>query len=134
MKLGKHSKAVKRLGPRYGKRTRERLAKVESMSKSTHKCPYCSYVAARRVAKGIFYCKKCNSKFTGKAYAPIKQKTVKQVKKEKVDFDDELFTKKASKKASKEEQAAKAPDKIEEDKSTSEAEETEAAGQENEQS
>ena len=34
MKRGKHSKAVKRLGPRYGKRTRERLAKVESMSKN----------------------------------------------------------------------------------------------------
>ena len=97
MKLGKHSKAVKRLGPRYGKRTRERLAKVETMSKANHKCPYCSYVTAKKVANGIFYCKKCSSKFTGKAYMPVKQKTVKHVKQEKVSFEDELFTEKKKK-------------------------------------
>ena len=97
MKLGKYSKAVKRLGSRYGKRTRERLAKVETSSKADHKCPYCNYVAAKRVANGIFYCKKCNSKFTGKAYMPMKQKTVKHVKQEKVSFEDELFTEKKKK-------------------------------------
>ncbi|MFW6013643.1 MAG: hypothetical protein ACOCQG_00560 [Candidatus Nanoarchaeia archaeon] len=94
MKLGKHSKAVKRFGPRYGKRTRERLAKIESMSKINHKCPYCSYESAKRVANGIFYCKKCSSKFTGRAYMPIKQKTVKHVKQKKIEFEDELFTEK----------------------------------------
>ncbi|MFW5991123.1 MAG: hypothetical protein ACOCZ6_00605 [Nanoarchaeota archaeon] len=92
--MGKHSKAVKRLGVRYGKRIRNRLAKVETVAKSKHKCPYCNYLAAKKVSVGVFSCSKCNSKFTGRAFAPVKMKVKKQQKVTEHKFDDELFAKK----------------------------------------
>jgi large subunit ribosomal protein L37Ae len=33
-------------------------------------CPYCERVALKRVASGIWYCKKCKVKFAGGAYTP----------------------------------------------------------------
>ena len=108
MKAGKHSKAVKRLGSRYGKRTRERLSKVEVTSKTTHKCPYCNYISAKKVANGIFSCNKCSSKFTGKAYAPMKKKTSKSQTQKTVQIEDELFTEKNKKNKEDDEMADEA--------------------------
>jgi len=34
-----------------------------------HKCPYCLAVQVKRIATGIWHCRKCNTKFTGKAYS-----------------------------------------------------------------
>ncbi len=64
----KHAKAFKRFGPRYGRTTKERLSNIEKEQKKTYKCPYCSYVDVRRASKGIWECRKCKAKFTGKAY------------------------------------------------------------------
>lgn len=64
---------VRRFGPRYGRTTKHRLAAVELEQKAKHKCPYCGKQQIRRVAAGIFTCKKCASTFTGKAYVPAKQ-------------------------------------------------------------
>ncbi len=112
MKSGKHSKAVKRFGPRYGKRTRERLSKVETVSKATHKCPYCNYVAVKKIANGIFSCNKCSSKFTGKAYSPVVKKVSKQKVQKEVKFEDELFTKKEPKKGEEEKLAQEARETV----------------------
>jgi large subunit ribosomal protein L37Ae len=65
--------SVKRFGVRYGTKVRNKLGIVENISKKMHKCPYCSSLNVKKVSNGIFLCSKCASKFTGKAYAPIKK-------------------------------------------------------------
>ena len=61
-------KSTNRFGARYGRRIKDLFYSIEKEEKQKHKCPYCTYKQTKRVAKGIFVCKKCKSKFTGKAY------------------------------------------------------------------
>ncbi len=71
--MAKHtSLSTKRFGARYGRTIKEKYAKIESEHRRLHKCPYCSQTKAKRVAVGIWHCKKCDSKFTGKAYTLAK--------------------------------------------------------------
>ncbi|MFH2020964.1 MAG: 50S ribosomal protein L37ae [archaeon] len=62
------AKSVRRFGARYGRRTRLMFGQIEQEQRSLHKCPYCSDIKAKRISVGIWECKKCNVKFTGKAY------------------------------------------------------------------
>ena len=57
-----------RFGARYGRKLRGRVAEIEKKSKGKHKCPYCNKLKVKRLAAGIWQCKSCNVKFTGKAY------------------------------------------------------------------
>lgn len=79
--------SAKRFGSRYGSKPKHKFAKIEKEQRKKHKCPYCNNVAVKRVAMGIWHCRKCNSKFTGKAYTisksisfgePIKDETSKE--------------------------------------------------------
>lgn len=109
--------SVKRFGARYGRTVKHKLAKIEAELRKKHKCPYCHSPSAKRVVVGIWSCKKCNAKFTGKAYSISKKITVKErpeelfeleeitkkdkgekysekpVKEEKEDFQEELMRK-----------------------------------------
>ena len=58
-----------RFGARYGRKLRQKVAAVEKKLKQWHKCPYCKEKSVRRLASGIWQCRHCNSKFTGKAYS-----------------------------------------------------------------
>ncbi|MFH0874402.1 MAG: 50S ribosomal protein L37ae [archaeon] len=60
--------SVKRFGPRYGRRTKLRFAEIEKEQRKLHKCPYCHQVKVKRESVGIWSCKKCSAKFTGKAF------------------------------------------------------------------
>ena len=60
--------SVKRYGSRYGKRLKDKVADIERRSKKPSKCPVCRKPSAKRVAAGIWQCKKCSSKFAGAAY------------------------------------------------------------------
>ena len=73
--------SVKRFGPRYGRTVKHRLAKIEAVLKGKHKCPYCHADKVKRLSLGIWQCKKCNAKFTGKAYS-IKKTIIKEEEKE----------------------------------------------------
>ena len=86
---------AKRFGPRYGRTVKEKLAKIERELRKKHKCPYCNHTAVKRVAVGIWFCRKCNQKFTGKAYSPIKRIIVKEKAKEEVieEIPEEELTK-----------------------------------------
>ncbi|MCD6576062.1 MAG: 50S ribosomal protein L37Ae [Nanoarchaeota archaeon] len=55
-----------KFGARYGLKIRRRILKVES--KKTKVCPYCGKKQLKRVAAGIWECKKCGTKFAGGAY------------------------------------------------------------------
>ncbi len=73
MAVAKKHGSVKRFGARYGRRIKEKLSKIEHELKKKHVCPYCSYKQVKRLAAGIWFCKKCNTKFTGKAYTLSKK-------------------------------------------------------------
>lgn len=57
-----------RFGSKYGKRIREDVLKANKKSKSLYKCPSCSRLAVKRVASGIWKCKKCDIKFASGSY------------------------------------------------------------------
>lgn len=64
--------SAKRFGARYGTRTKHQFAKIEREQRKKHKCPYCNKIAVKRVFVGVWHCRKCDSKFTGKAYSVTK--------------------------------------------------------------
>ena len=57
-----------RFGARYGRKIRQRVADIEVKLRAKHKCPYCKKLKVKRLAAGIWYCRSCKNKFTGKAY------------------------------------------------------------------
>ena len=67
----KKTKSTARFSARYGLRVRKKVLNVELIQKSKHVCPFCKKKGSvKRLASGIFYCKKCGKKFTGGAYYP----------------------------------------------------------------
>ena len=62
--------SVKRFGVRYGTKLKGKIGKIEAERRLSTKCPYCHYGKAKRMAAGIWFCQKCKSRFTGKAYSP----------------------------------------------------------------
>jgi large subunit ribosomal protein L37Ae len=61
---------VGRFGPRYGRKVRIEIADIEKFQKLKYNCPVCLKPSLKRIAKGIWVCKKCKLKFAGKAYKP----------------------------------------------------------------
>ena len=66
----KKVKAAGKFGSRYGLKTRKRFLDINRRAKKKHICPKCLKDSLRRVAAGIYECKKCKNKITGGAYAP----------------------------------------------------------------
>jgi large subunit ribosomal protein L37Ae len=75
----KHFKAVGRLGTRYGRRNRQKVALIEVEQKKKHKCPYCAFPKVSRISVGIWQCEKCKAKFTSRAYTVSKPAAIKTV-------------------------------------------------------
>ena len=69
--------SVKRFGARYGRKPKVQFSKIEAEQRKKHKCPYCNNVTVKRIAVGIWHCRKCEAKFTGKAYSVTKKIVVK---------------------------------------------------------
>lgn len=69
-------KSAKRFGARYGRRIKALFEKAEKVQREDHKCPYCHAIKVRRLAVGIWTCKKCCMTFTGKAYVPYEKQKV----------------------------------------------------------
>ncbi len=70
--------STKRFGPRYGRHLKEKVAEIEKGYKGRHKCPYCNKKGAKRAAIGIWFCKLCKTKFTGRAYSIGKKRIIKE--------------------------------------------------------
>ncbi|HKZ45208.1 MAG TPA: 50S ribosomal protein L37ae [archaeon] len=73
--MGKKGKAgpAGRFGVRYGWTIRAAVSKIETVEKKRHICPKCSLPYVKRVASGIWKCKKCGAKFAGLSYCPKKE-------------------------------------------------------------
>ncbi len=80
MKTEEKLGSVKRFGARYGRKPKLKFSKIETEQRKLHKCPYCSKVAVKRVAAGIWQCRKCDAKFTGKAYSVTRKIITKEAK------------------------------------------------------
>jgi large subunit ribosomal protein L37Ae len=68
-----------RFGVRYGNKTKKAIAKLEHRMKTESVCPYCEKMSIKRVATGVWYCKKCKAKFAGAAYFPKSDKSEQNV-------------------------------------------------------
>ena len=82
MAIEKKFGSIKKFGPRYGRKVKEKFAKIEEEQHKLHKCPYCGHTKVKRLALGIWHCKKCKAKFTGKAYSVRKKITFEEEVKE----------------------------------------------------
>ncbi len=80
MKTEEKLGSVKRFGTRYGRKPKLKFSKIESEQRKLHKCPYCNKIAVKRVTAGIWQCRKCDSKFTAKAYSVTKKIITKESK------------------------------------------------------
>jgi len=70
-------------GARYGRKIRNKIAEITRQKKQKYKCPYCHQLKVKRLSVGIWYCNKCDSKFTGRAYTlPKKPITREKIKAE----------------------------------------------------
>jgi len=82
--------SVKRFGARYGRKPKLKFSKIEAEQRKLHKCPYCNKIAVKRVAVGIWNCRKCKAKFTGKAYS-ITKKIITKEAEEIVEEEPEII-------------------------------------------
>lgn len=71
-------KSAKRFGPRYGFTNKLKLAMIEEEQRKLQPCPTCGKSKAKWKSVGIFECRKCGAKFTGKAYSVSKIVTFKK--------------------------------------------------------
>ena len=69
----KRVNTVGRLGVRYGRRVRLRIAAAEAGVRKKHICQKCGYEAVKRVSVGIWKCRKCDLIFAGAAYTPTSE-------------------------------------------------------------
>ncbi|MBS3164187.1 50S ribosomal protein L37ae [Candidatus Woesearchaeota archaeon] len=60
--------SIRRFGARYGRGVKLRFGVIEAEQRRYHDCPYCRTRRVKRVAVGIWQCRKCGNRFTGKAY------------------------------------------------------------------
>lgn len=101
MKTEEKLGSVKRFGARYGRKPKLKFSKIESEQRKLHKCPYCNKIAVKRVAVGIWRCKKCNAKFAGKAYSVTRKIITKEAEigEEPVEVSEEMEEVEASEEA-----------------------------------
>ncbi len=59
-----------RYGVRYGRKGKMVIKNIEAKQRKKQECPYCERASLKRVASGIWECKKCSAKFAGAAYSP----------------------------------------------------------------
>lgn len=60
-----------RFGPRYGRKAKRAVKKIEEEMKKKHICPQCDRPGVKRESRGIWKCRKCGATFTGGAYIPV---------------------------------------------------------------
>jgi large subunit ribosomal protein L37Ae len=70
--------SVRRFGARYGRTVRHALAKIELEQRKATKCPYCNFNKVKKCSVGIWQCRKCNAKFTGRAYSFERKIAIKE--------------------------------------------------------
>jgi large subunit ribosomal protein L37Ae len=60
-----------RFGSRYGAKLRRAVLDIDRRRHEPHRCPSCATRALKRVAVGLWECKKCGLQFAGGVYVPF---------------------------------------------------------------
>lgn len=60
-----------RYGARYGVVVRKLTKDIEKIERSRSECPTCHHMSVKRVASGIWKCRRCDAKFAAGAYSPV---------------------------------------------------------------
>jgi len=66
----KKVKSAGRFGARYGLKLKKKIVAIEKIQRKKQTCPECKSKTLKRIASGIWECKKCGNKMAGKAYVP----------------------------------------------------------------
>lgn len=69
--MKKTGRLDKRFGAKFGFTLRRAWNTIAQKKAAKYKCPKCERIAVRRVAVGIWECRKCGLKFAGGAYEPF---------------------------------------------------------------
>jgi len=64
----KKVKSAGRFRTSGGIKVRARLRAVEEKQRKKQTCPFCKKKALKRIAKGLWQCKKCGKRFASHAY------------------------------------------------------------------
>jgi large subunit ribosomal protein L37Ae len=64
----KKTKSAGRFGAKHGRAVRAKLVKVESKQRQKQRCPFCKKPGVKRLANGIWKCKKCDKKFASNTF------------------------------------------------------------------
>ena len=67
----KKVKTTGRFGARYGVGIKKRVLKIEKEQGKNQPCPACGFRKLKRLAAGLYSCRKCGNKFAGGAYVPL---------------------------------------------------------------
>ena len=67
-----------RFGPRYGVTVRRRIREVEVDLKRWHQCPKCKAKSVKRLATGIWVCRRCGAKIASSAYTLAIPRAIKK--------------------------------------------------------
>lgn len=67
----KKVKAAGRFRVGYGLRVRKRIREIEELQRKKQLCPFCNS-KVKRIAKGLWECKKCGKRFASHTYYLIK--------------------------------------------------------------
>ncbi len=67
----KKVKSAGRFRQKYGRKVRLRITEIETEQRKSKPCPKCAFPRVKRVAAGIWLCRKCGHNFAGGAYAPV---------------------------------------------------------------
>ncbi len=67
---GRKSRSAGRFGVRYGTKNRKLVADIEEKMHLKYPCSKCGAKRVKRIATGIWSCKKCGATFTGGSYIP----------------------------------------------------------------
>lgn len=80
-----------KFGPRYGMRLRRKWEEIEEKQRIFHECPVCKKISVKRIASGIWECRRCGAKFSGGAYMPYTgiSKTIESVVKKMKEENEE---------------------------------------------
>ena len=78
MPIPKELGSIKRFGARYGRKIKEKLAKIENLYHKKLVCPHCNAKKVKRKAPGIWHCMRCNATFAGKAYTFSKTVAIRE--------------------------------------------------------
>lgn len=76
----KKVKAAGRFKARYGRSVRHKVTEVENIQRKKQDCIFCNKTA-KRLSKGIWYCRNCKKKFASHIYyLPKKEETIAKLK------------------------------------------------------